>query len=55
MPALRDCLEDIPVLAEYFTKKYAAKMGRQIETIPSETMRALASWALAEQHTRKLH
>ena len=43
-PPLRDRPEDIPVLARHFTKKYAAKMGRQIDKIPSETMRALVSW-----------
>jgi transcriptional regulator with GAF, ATPase, and Fis domain len=43
-PPLRDHAEDIPPLARHFTKKYAAKMGRTIEKIPSETMRALVSW-----------
>jgi PAS domain S-box-containing protein len=43
-PPLRDRPDDIPILARYFTKKYAAKMNRQIENIPSETMRALVSW-----------
>jgi formate hydrogenlyase transcriptional activator len=43
-PPLRDRPEDIPILVRHFTKKYAAKMGRQIDTIPSDTMRALASW-----------
>ena len=43
-PPLRDHPEDIPVLARHFTKKYAAKMDRKIEKIPSETMRALVSW-----------
>jgi formate hydrogenlyase transcriptional activator len=41
---LRDHPEDIPILARHFTKKYAAKMDRQIEKIPSGTMRALVSW-----------
>ncbi|MGA2595822.1 MAG: sigma 54-interacting transcriptional regulator [Bryobacteraceae bacterium] len=43
-PPLRDHSEDIPILARHFTKKYAAKMSRQIDKIPSETMRALSSW-----------
>jgi formate hydrogenlyase transcriptional activator len=43
-PPLRDHPEDIPILARHFTRKYAAKMERTIETIPSETMRALANW-----------
>jgi formate hydrogenlyase transcriptional activator len=43
-PLLRDRPEDIPILARHFTRKYAAKMDRQIDKIPSETMRALVSW-----------
>jgi PAS domain S-box-containing protein len=43
-PPLRDHPEDIPILARHFTKKYAAKMGRKIDKIPAETMRALESW-----------
>jgi len=43
-PPLRDHPEDIPILARHFTKKYAAKMERTIEKIPSETMRALVNW-----------
>src|SRR5579871_1900631 len=44
-PPLRDHAEDIPILARHFTKKYAAKMNRKIDKIPSETMNALVSWA----------
>jgi formate hydrogenlyase transcriptional activator len=43
-PPLRDRPEDIPVLARHFTKKYAAKMGRPIDKIPSDTMKALVEW-----------
>jgi transcriptional regulator with GAF, ATPase, and Fis domain len=43
-PPLRDRPEDIPILARHFTKKYSAKMSRQIEKIPADTMRALVSW-----------
>ena len=43
-PPLRDHPEDIPILARHFTKKYAAKMDRTIEKIPSDTMRALVGW-----------
>jgi len=42
---LRDHPEDIPILARHFTQKYAAKMGKQIDKIPSETMRAMVSWS----------
>jgi formate hydrogenlyase transcriptional activator len=44
-PPLRDHPEDIPILARYFTKKYAAKMDRKIEKIPSDTMRAMLNWS----------
>ena len=32
------------MLVRHFTKKYALKMGREIDKIPSDTMRALVSW-----------
>ena len=43
-PPLRDRPEDIPVLVRHFTRKSAEKMGRVIDKIPAETMRALVSW-----------
>jgi formate hydrogenlyase transcriptional activator len=45
IPPLRDRPEDIPVLARHFTQKYAREMNKQIEKIPSNTMRALVSWS----------
>jgi formate hydrogenlyase transcriptional activator len=45
VPPLRDHAEDIPLLARHFTQKYARQMKRNIETIPSDTMRALVSWS----------
>jgi formate hydrogenlyase transcriptional activator len=42
---LREHPEDIPALARHFTKKYSAKMDRQIDTIPTETMKALVAWS----------
>jgi formate hydrogenlyase transcriptional activator len=44
-PPLRDHPEDIPILARHFTQKYAAKMDKLIDKIPSDTMRALVSWS----------
>jgi formate hydrogenlyase transcriptional activator len=44
-PPLRDHPEDIAMLARHFTRKYAAKMDRTIDSIPSETMKALESWS----------
>jgi PAS domain S-box-containing protein len=43
-PPLRDHPEDIPILARHFTQKYAQQMNKQIERIPSETMRALVNY-----------
>jgi formate hydrogenlyase transcriptional activator len=44
IPPLREHRDDIPVLVRHFTKTYAAKMNKQIDKIPSETMQALVSW-----------
>lgn len=44
-PPLRDHPEDIPVLVRHFTRKYAQEMNKQIARIPSDVMRALASWS----------
>ena len=43
-PLLRDHAEDIPLLVRHFTRKYANRMGRQIDKIPSDTMQALMAW-----------
>jgi len=43
-PPLRDHAEDIPALANYFTRKYAKEMRKNVATIPRETMDALMSW-----------
>ena len=44
-PPLRDHPEDISILARHFTRKYAEKMNRTIDSIPSETIKALESWS----------
>ena len=44
IPPLRERREDIPVLARYFAQNFAQRMQKQIETIPSATMRALMEW-----------
>jgi formate hydrogenlyase transcriptional activator len=43
-PPLRDHPDDIPILARHFTKLYSAKMDRNIDKIPADTMKALVSW-----------
>jgi len=44
-PPLRDRQPDIPLLIRYFTQKYAQRMNRRIESIPTAAMEALASYA----------
>jgi formate hydrogenlyase transcriptional activator len=44
LPALRERRGDIPDLVRYFVRKFSARMGRMIETIPTETMEALVHW-----------
>jgi formate hydrogenlyase transcriptional activator len=45
VPPLRERREDIPLLVRYFVHKFAARMGRHIETIPKETMEMLIAWS----------
>jgi formate hydrogenlyase transcriptional activator len=45
VPPLRDRQGDIPLLVHYFANKYARRMGKQIESIPNETMDALSHYS----------
>jgi formate hydrogenlyase transcriptional activator len=45
LPPLRERTGDIPTLVRYFTQKYARRMNRRVESIPSETMEALVRYA----------
>ena len=45
VPALRERREDIPLLVRHFVRKFALRMDRNLETIPRETMKALAAWS----------
>jgi formate hydrogenlyase transcriptional activator len=45
VPALRDRPEDIPLLVRHFVQEFARRMNRTIDTIPSETMEALARYS----------
>src|SRR6266704_33876 len=45
VPPLRDRRDDIPLLVRYFSNKYARRMGKQIESIPNETIDALVRYS----------
>src|SRR5271163_1046924 len=46
LPALRERREDIPVLVTHFVKMFSRRMGKQVDSVPPETMAALQwySW-----------
>jgi formate hydrogenlyase transcriptional activator len=45
VPPLRERREDIPLLVRYFAQKYARRMKKPIETIPSRAMAALTEYS----------
>jgi len=45
MPTLRERPEDIPRLVRHFTQRFARRMSRRIESIPSATMDALVHYS----------
>jgi formate hydrogenlyase transcriptional activator len=44
VPPLRERREDIPLLTRFFIQKYARKLNRTIEEIPSATLEALSRY-----------
>jgi formate hydrogenlyase transcriptional activator len=45
LPPLRERAEDIPALVRHFAQKFALRMKKRIETIPTEAMKALQAYA----------
>jgi formate hydrogenlyase transcriptional activator len=44
VPALRERPEDVPLLVQHFAELYSRRMNKAIQTIPSETMRAMVQY-----------
>jgi transcriptional regulator with GAF, ATPase, and Fis domain len=44
VPPLRQRKEDVPLLVQAFVERYARKLGKQITSIPKETMKALQDY-----------
>lgn len=44
IPPLRERPDDIPLLVRHFTQKYARRMEKNIQTIPSAAMKMLMEW-----------
>ena len=53
LPALRERREDIPALVTHFVKLFNRRMGKQVESIPPETMSAF-QWYLWPGNIREL-
>jgi formate hydrogenlyase transcriptional activator len=45
IPPLRERPEDIPLLVQHFTRKYARRMGKQIDTVTAATIQKLLGWS----------
>jgi transcriptional regulator with GAF, ATPase, and Fis domain len=43
-PPLRERVSDIPILVRHFVATHSRRMGKNIESIPDETMQALIRW-----------
>src|SRR5208337_657308 len=44
VPSLRERADDIPLLVDFFVNKYSKRMRKSIDTVSTDTMRALLRW-----------
>ena len=44
VPALRDRIEDIPILVRYYVEEYARRMNRKIKDVPAAAMEAFSRY-----------
>lgn len=44
VPPLRERASDIPLLVNFFVLKHAKRMGKRIDRVPADAMRALSRW-----------
>ena len=51
LPALRERVDDIPLLAWSFVREFGRTMGRKIDSIPQATMETLKTLPLARKHS----
>jgi formate hydrogenlyase transcriptional activator len=45
LPPLRERVEDIPLLVQYFTHRYAIRLGKRVPSVPAPTMETLQAYA----------
>jgi formate hydrogenlyase transcriptional activator len=45
VPPLRQRVEDIPLLARHFVRRYARRLGKRLDTVPAEALAALTRYA----------
>ena len=52
MPPLRQRKDDLPVLVEYFVKRFAEKMAKRISKIDSRTLQLCEAYTWPGKHSR---